>query len=386
MKNKKIVFLIEDLKFGGVEVSLVNLLNSADFEKHGYEAVLIMWGKEYDVLDKLRDDSEVKILKVSDRFPGAVRKLVNKFVGAEKAERIYNILVRIRVLMCVKREHADVVIRYHHAAMKSLFNRLNDKSKKIMWYHISQDGYYLDKKYTDYCDRIITVNEQCRDIIANARPYLEPKLDVVGNIIDYKNIRSLAKCSERLFDPETFNAVTCARISPEKGIALALEACRIVSQSVDNFRWYVIGPKDEEASAYYNDIIKKIDSYGLNDKFVLLGSRSNPYKYFAQCDLVVQPSLNEAQPLVLREALICGAPIVSTATVGGKTAIVDGVTGIIVDISAEDLARKICELISDDNRRLAIKKNIEGIDFSKQNDKVIDDFYDAIESSHNIIS
>ena len=89
---------------------------------------------------------------------------------------------------------------------------------------------------------------------------------------------------------------------------------------------------------------------------------------------------------MLREALICGAPIVSTATVGGKTAIVDGVTGIIVDISAEDLARKICELISDDNRRLAIKKNIEGIDFSKQNDKVIDDFYDAIESSHNIIS
>lgn len=183
-----------------------------------------------------------------------------------------------------------------------------------------------------------------------------------------------------------FNAVTCARISPEKGIALALEACRIVSQSVDNFRWYVIGPKDEEAADYYNDIVKKIDSYGLSGKFVLLGSRSNPYKYFAQCNLVVQPSLNEAQPLVLREALICGAPIVSTATVGGKTAIVDGVTGIIVDISAEDLARKICELISDDNRRLAIKKNIEGIDFSKQNDKVIDDFYDAIESSHNIIS
>ena len=339
-----------------------------------------MWGKEYDVLNKLSDDSEVKILKVSDRFPSAIRNLVSKLMGAKKAEHIYNMLVRVKVLMYVKREHADVVIRYHHAAMKSLFNCLNDKSKKIMWYHISQDGYYLDKKYTDYCDRIITVNEQCRDIIANARPYLEPKLDVVGNIIDYKNIRSLAKCSERLFDPETFNAVTCARISPEKGIALALEACRIVSQSVDNFRWYVIGPKDEEASAYYNDIIKKIDSYGLNDKFVLLGSRSNPYKYFAQCDLVVQPSLNESQCLVLLEALICGAPIVSTATVGGKATISDGVTGVIADISAEDLACKICELVSDDNRRLVIKKNIEDIDFSKQNDKVIDDFYRVVDS------
>ena len=380
MKNRKIVFLIEDLKFGGVEVSLINLLNSAEFEEHGYEAILIMWGKEYDVLNKLSDDSEVKILKVSDRFPSAIRNLVSKLMGAKKAEHIYNMLVRVKVLMYVKREHADVVIRYHHAAMKSLFNCLNDKSKKIMWYHISQDGYYLDKKYTDYCDRIITVNEQCRDIIANARPYLEPKLDVVGNIIDYKNIRSLAKCSERLFDPETFNAVTCARISPEKGIALALEACRIVSQSVDNFRWYVIGPKDEEASAYYNDIIKKIDSYGLNDNFVLLGSRSNPYKYFAQCDLVVLPSLNESQSLVLREALICGAPIVSTATVGGKATLEDGVTGVIADISAEDISRKICGLISDGNKRVTIKKNIEDIDFSKQNDKVIDDFYRVVDS------
>ncbi len=380
MKNKKIVFLIEDLKFGGVEVSLINLLNNAEFREHGYEAVLVMWGSEYDLLDRLSDNSGVKILKVGGRFPSAVKKLVSKLAGSKRAERIYNILVRLAVLMRVKREHADVVVRYHHAAMKSLFNHLNDKSKKIMWYHISQDGYYLDREYTDHCDKIITVNEQCRDIIANARPYLEPKLDVVGNIIDYKNIRSLAKCSERLFDPETFNAVTCARISPEKGIALALEACRIVSQSVDNFRWYVIGPKDEEASAYYNDIIKKIDSYGLNDKFVLLGSRSNPYKYFAQCDLVVQPSLNESQCLVLLEALICGAPIVSTATVGGKATISDGVTGVIADISAEDLACKICGLISDGNKRVTIKKNIEDIDFSKQNDKVIDDFYRVVDS------
>ena len=39
MKNKKIVFLIEDLKFGGVEVSLINLLNNAEFREHGYEEI-----------------------------------------------------------------------------------------------------------------------------------------------------------------------------------------------------------------------------------------------------------------------------------------------------------------------------------------------------------
>lgn len=43
-----------------------------------------MWGKEYDVLNKLSDDSEVKILKVSDRFPSAIRNLVSKLMGAKK--------------------------------------------------------------------------------------------------------------------------------------------------------------------------------------------------------------------------------------------------------------------------------------------------------------
>ena len=50
------------------------------------------------------------------------------------------------------------------------------------------------------------------------------------------------------------------------------------------------------------------------------------------------------------------------------------------DISAEDISRKICGLISDGNKRVTIKKNIEDIDFSKQNDKVIDDFYRVVDS------
>ena len=43
---KKVLFLIEDLKFGGAEVSLVNLLNSLDFENHNFSTVLLMWGDD----------------------------------------------------------------------------------------------------------------------------------------------------------------------------------------------------------------------------------------------------------------------------------------------------------------------------------------------------
>lgn len=40
---KRILFVIEDLKPGGVEVSLVNLLNLLDFETHKFKVTVIMW-------------------------------------------------------------------------------------------------------------------------------------------------------------------------------------------------------------------------------------------------------------------------------------------------------------------------------------------------------
>lgn len=45
---KRILFVIEDLKPGGVEVSLVNLLNLLDFETHKFKVTVIMWGNHYE--------------------------------------------------------------------------------------------------------------------------------------------------------------------------------------------------------------------------------------------------------------------------------------------------------------------------------------------------
>lgn len=377
---KKAVFLIEDLKFGGVENSLVNLLNNAKFNEHGYKAVLIMWGKQYDVLENLKSESGVKVKIVASSFLRRLCNLMQKIFGGQKAEKIYNIIIRALVLLAVKRERADVVIRYHHAAMKTIFNRLNDKSKKIMWYHISECGYYLDREYTDACDKIVVVSEQCREIIAKERPYLASKLAVVSNIIDEDGIREKAKCSDELFDSD-FNIVSCARISPEKGVLLAVKACKIILDSDigGNFKWYFIGPKSDDDTDYYNEVVRSISEYGLNEKFILLGAQSNPYKYFSRCDLFVQPSLNEAQPLVLKEAFLCGAPIVSTATVGGRSTVEDGVNGLIADISPESVAEKICGLIKDSEKLNKLKKNAEMYDVSEQNRQIVKAFYQLLQ-------
>ena len=72
---KKILFIIEDLKFGGVEASLVNLLNCIDFDAHDYSITLLMWGKHYDMLDGLKKDKHIKAAELSagllmEKMPG----------------------------------------------------------------------------------------------------------------------------------------------------------------------------------------------------------------------------------------------------------------------------------------------------------------------------
>lgn len=65
---KRILFVIEDLKPGGVEVSLVNLLNLLDFETHKFKVTVIMWGNHYENIGLLRRNERIKIKIVRPRI------------------------------------------------------------------------------------------------------------------------------------------------------------------------------------------------------------------------------------------------------------------------------------------------------------------------------
>ena len=51
--------------------------------------------------------------------------------------------------------------------------------------------------------------------------------------------------------------------------------------------------------------------------------QKNPYKYLAQSDIFVLPSLLEGFPNVILEALACGLPIISTNCESGPNEILD---------------------------------------------------------------
>lgn len=141
--------------------------------------------------------------------------------------------------------------------------------------------------------------------------------------------------------------LTVARLAPQKGLPLLLEAAAILSREVDAgrltaFTWALAGdgPGREQAA-------ERIAAEQL--PVTLLGRRSDAPALMEVADIVVQTSLWEGQPLTIQEALRAGTAIVAT-DVGG-TAVTARGGAVLVDPQAQTIAEALRTLLSDPEAR-----------------------------------
>ena len=141
--------------------------------------------------------------------------------------------------------------------------------------------------------------------------------------------------------------LTVARLAPQKGLPLLLEAAAILSREVDAgrltaFTWALAGdgPGREQAA-------ERIAAEQL--PVTLLGRRNDAPALMEAADIVVQTSLWEGQPLTIQEALRAGTAIVAT-DVGG-TAVTARGGAVLVDPQAQAIAEALRTLLSDPEAR-----------------------------------
>jgi D-inositol-3-phosphate glycosyltransferase len=83
--------------------------------------------------------------------------------------------------------------------------------------------------------------------------------------------------------------------------------------------------------------------------------------YYRAADLTVVPSYNESFGLVALESQACGTPVVAAAVGGLPTAVVDGVTGALVDSHRTAAwAEVLADLLADPERRAALAVKARG--------------------------
>lgn len=140
--------------------------------------------------------------------------------------------------------------------------------------------------------------------------------------------------------------LTIARLAPQKGLDLLLEAATLIKQRGIDFTWLVAG--DGPLKAQLN---QQIATAALPVK--LLGRREDIGALLSQADVVVQTSYWEGQPLTLREAMQAGRAIVAT-DVGGSAYTLAG-CGQLVEPQAGPLADAVVAVISDPKRRESLE-------------------------------
>ncbi len=128
--------------------------------------------------------------------------------------------------------------------------------------------------------------------------------------------------------PSTLHLLFVGRLSKQKNLPALLHAIQLTARDV---HLDVIGEGSEEEQA--REFVKKNNMKNI----VFHGrlSRKKVMTFYEKCDALIMPSLYEAQPLVLLEAMAARIPIIGTNVIGVGDHIKNG--GIIVEPTARGL-------------------------------------------------
>ena len=94
----------------------------------------------------------------------------------------------------------------------------------------------------------------------------------------------------------------------------------------------------------------------MEDVFIWLGEKENPYPYFSNSDLLVITSKSEACPYVLNEAKVLNVPSIITNFSSASEFIDNDMNGVIVPV--EKIGTKIEEIITNQDYYNRIKRNL----------------------------
>lgn len=392
--KKRILILANTLNVGGVEKSLVSFLQSMDYDYYHIDLVLISSGVFSQYIPR-----EVNIIEPPEYYKWIflpkrdLPRALFASLGANlnSLRFVFYILKGLAIRNMGKARQQlmkscmhtlppftsayDVAIDYT-GVFKSLLVNKTTASKKISWVHSDYRVYKRDKELDneDYAkvDAIVTVSETCNKIFSLEFPHYKDKCFVIPNISNKQQIIKMSLENVGLDDDYTgIKILDVTRLDPNKGIDLAIKACKLLVDKGYDIRWYILGEGPERTRL--ESLISQAD---LENKFILLGSRPNPYPYMKDADVIVHCSLFEGRAVAIDEAMLLGKPIILTNYPTAKDQITDGVNGIICEISIDGVYNALKYLLDNRSKRDELSRNLTNYDIPP--DISLNVFYELI--------
>ena len=366
---KKILFVIESLVCAGAEKSLVTLLNLIDYSQYEVDLQLFSYGGEFETMLP----KEVNLLPELPYFT-STKEPIKKMIFCKKSSQEKRFFTgRVKYSIAIRKESFsnpqkaivfwkatngcfttfkkkyDVAVAYAQGTPTFYVADCINADKKFAWINVT---YKLSGKYREYVldkyqkfDKICCVSDSAYEIFKEIFPEVSDKGIIIYDINDGKTMQKMSTMmSNATNDMKNgqWKVLTIGRFAAQKGYDIAVEACKILKDRGFDFVWYVLG-----RGVLEEEIRKLVTKKGLEDRFVMLGTRANPYPYIREADIYVQTSRFEGFGLAIAEARMLDIPVVTTKFDAVYDQMIDGENGLVVDIIPEAVADGIQRLMED---------------------------------------
>jgi glycosyltransferase involved in cell wall biosynthesis len=169
------------------------------------------------------------------------------------------------------------------------------------------------------------------------------RIDVIHNGVDPAKFMP-AETRE----PGEPRIVSVGLIYPLKGQLDLVEAAALVAAERRDVRFDIYGSASDKE--YEAECIQRTRDLGVRQTVYFRGTTSTPWAVYQQADIVVLPSISEAFPYAVIEAMLCGAAIVAT-DVGGVAEALSGCGVLVRPTRPDDMAAAILALLANPQER-----------------------------------
>ena len=345
--KRNLLFVMDGMKIGGVEVALLSVLRRLNYEKYNADLLLLHDGLE--LLERV--PPQVQVLRYAQMAKGKTSpavlgmyllcRLCRSVPGLKKyapmlSRKVGDLLHKAKIRKNIRKKY-DVVIGYKQGEPETFVAQYFKHPNKIVFYH---HGMLIDEELHRVCyakvNKIVAVSQGVADMLKKQYPVYSEKISVIPNHIDLETVLKKAE-TYPVEKPAKLCFATVGRLVQEKRYDLVVQTAKCLKDNgKSDFVWWLIGDGPERET-----IQKQIADAHLEKEVQLLGSMENPMPYIAAADVYVQPSDAESFGLAMQEALILHKKVVTSKTIGGQLLVRDGQNGIYVEQTAQDIAAGI---------------------------------------------
>lgn len=357
--KKKLLFFGYTLEMGGAEKVMVDFLKA--LQPH-YDITIALLQAKGVLLQELPKD--IRVVQMRNGFFSYLLFRYIPFFRKRKINQIANA------------ENYHAAVGFLEGRSATWVADIKKDIRRIAWIHT--DVAHFDIGIPDAeaaasyakMDAVVLVSQDAKRSFVSKFPFAADRATVLYNLIDETAILQKAQASVKSNDCFTF--INVGRMIPPKRQERLVEAARYLKDAGFRFKIQIIGSGSEE-----ENIRQLILQKDVSDVVELLGLQTNPYPYVKQADCFVLTSDFEGFGIVVKEALLLGTPVISTAVTGVKELLSGGQYGILCPINTHDICQAMGTVLSQLDILEDFRKNLQHYDCA--NNAITDKLFSLIE-------